>query len=181
MITKSLQPWILAGYEIFALEGPNALKVEVLSRKVNKSKSSFYHHFADLEVFTEFLLKYHVERAKILAELEGNCKAIDPELINVIVDCKLDLLFNRRLRIDRTNEAFRVCFEKSNYLVAEAVISLWANELGLTNDKGLAKLVFGLALENFYLQITEETLNYEWLSEYFNNIRKMVEGLKRNQ
>lgn len=71
MKNKNMQPWILAGYELFAIDGPTGLKVEVISRKVNKSKSSFYHHFADLEVFTEYLLNYHMERAKAIAQLES--------------------------------------------------------------------------------------------------------------
>ena len=31
-----MQPWILAGYELFADDGPQGLKVEVISRKVNR-------------------------------------------------------------------------------------------------------------------------------------------------
>ena len=49
-------PWILCGYNIFSKEGPKGLKIEVIARQVSKNKSSFYHHFADLEVFTEILL-----------------------------------------------------------------------------------------------------------------------------
>ncbi|NQZ48466.1 MAG: TetR/AcrR family transcriptional regulator, partial [Erythrobacter sp.] len=65
-----LLPWIKAGYTLFAEEGPQGLKVEVIARRVNKSKSSFYHHFADLEVFTEFLLDHHLKQSAHLAELE---------------------------------------------------------------------------------------------------------------
>lgn len=175
----NLQPWILAGYEIFAKEGPTGLKVEIISRKVQKSKSSFYHHFADLEIFTEHLLHYHMERAKIIAQLESACKNIDPELINLLVDIKQDLFFNRQLRINRTNESFKICFEKSNKLVGEAFFMLWAKEIGLLENLDLAKVVLGLALENFYLQITEETLNYDWLSNYFKEIQSMISGIKR--
>lgn len=32
--------------------------------------SSFYHHFADLEVFTEVLMEEHLKRASIVAERE---------------------------------------------------------------------------------------------------------------
>ena len=43
--------WLEVGYRCFADRGPNGLKVERLSKKVGKNKSSFYHLFADLEVF----------------------------------------------------------------------------------------------------------------------------------
>ena len=45
--TQSL--WIKTGYEAFAILGENALKIEQLARETGKSKSSFYHHFADTE------------------------------------------------------------------------------------------------------------------------------------
>lgn len=179
MNKETLKPWILAGYELFALEGPKGLKVEVISKKVSKSKSSFYHHFADIEVFTEFLLKYHMERATEIAQRERACKNIDPELINLLIDVKQDLFFNRQLRVNRTIESFKTCFETSNELVGEAFIMLWATEIGLADNMNLAQLVLGLALENFYLQITEETLTYDWLSSYFKGIQQMVRGIRK--
>ncbi len=54
--------WINAGYQIFAYEGPNGLKVERLAKAVGKNKSSFYHLFGDLEIFIDHLLKHHQHR-----------------------------------------------------------------------------------------------------------------------
>ena len=88
------KPWILAGYEIFAYKGPIALKVEVLARIVGKNKSSFYHHFADLEVFIEILLDYHLDRAAIIAKQESECKNVVPELLLLILEVKQDLFFD---------------------------------------------------------------------------------------
>jgi AcrR family transcriptional regulator len=173
------QPWILEGYELFTKEGPKGLKIEVMARKVDKSKSSFYHFFADIDCFTEELLSFHLERAKIIAEKERLCKFIDPDLINVLLEVKQDLLFNRQLRVNRSNTAFKQCFEKSNQLVGNAFLEVWAKEIGLGNKAKLAEIFFGLVLENFYLQLTEETLTYEWLSNYFKNIRLMVAELNQ--
>jgi AcrR family transcriptional regulator len=117
-MTKNIKhPWISIGYEIFANEGPMGLKVEVISRKVQKNKSSFYHHFADIDCFTEELLDFHLERVKVIADQERACESIDPALIKLLVEVKQDLLFNRQLRVNRTNNAMRACFEKSNQLV----------------------------------------------------------------
>jgi AcrR family transcriptional regulator len=168
------QPWILEGYELFSREGSKGLKIEVISRKVKKSKSSFYHLFADIDCFTEELLSFHLERAKIIADKERLCKSIDPALINLLLEAKQDLLFNRQLRVNRTNPAFKQCFEKANQLVGNAFLEVWAKEIGLENKPKLAEIFFGLVLENFYLQTTVETLTYEWLSDYFKNIRLMV-------
>ncbi|MEZ4687033.1 MAG: hypothetical protein R3B47_13480 [Bacteroidia bacterium] len=46
--------------------------MERLARDIGKSKSSFYHHFADLEVFTALLLNQHLEQAKVMAEKEAD-------------------------------------------------------------------------------------------------------------
>ncbi len=168
------QPWILEGYKIFSKEGQKGLKVEVMARKVDKSKSSFYHLFADIECFTEELLAFHLKRAKIIAEQERLCDTIDPALIHLLMEVKQDLLFNRQLRVNRSNAVFKQCFEKANQLVGNAFLEVWAKEIGLESKPKLAEIFFGLVLENFYLQLTEDTLNYDWLSDYFKNIRLMV-------
>lgn len=169
-----MQPWIEAGYELFAGEGPSALKVEVMARQVHTSKSSFYHHFADLDLFTAHLLEYHLVRARMIAEREAACQCVDPDLLEVILEFKQDLLFNRQLRVNRDQAAFRACFEQVNALVGGAILELWACDLGLTAKTGLAQMVLNLTLENFFLQITAETMTYPWLKSYFQDIRNMV-------
>ena len=180
-MTDIKQPWILCGYDLFSKEGPNGLKIEVIARQVNKSKSSFYHHFADLELFTEMLLNYHLERAKIIADRERLCKNVVPELLNLLLEVKQDLLFNRQLRINRHNVAFKNCFEKSSKEVGEAIIGIWAEMLGLTNNSNLARIVLNLSLENFYLQITEETMTYDWLLNYVKDLQTMAGAFKKNE
>ncbi len=144
MTKDSKQPWILCGYNIFSTEGPKGLKIEVLARHVKKNKSSFYHHFADLDVFTEFLLNYHLERSEIIAEQERLCKTVMPDLLNLLIEVKQDLLFNRQLRIYRTIPAFKACFEKSSKKVGEAIVGIWADTLGLTHNSNLAGIVLNL-------------------------------------
>jgi AcrR family transcriptional regulator len=179
MTTLSKMPWILCGYEIFSKEGLKGLKIEVIARAVNKSKSSFYHHFADLEFFTETLLYYHLERIKIIAERESHCKNVIPELLNVLLEVKEDLLFNRQLRINRNVIQFKDCFEKSSKKAGEAILEIWADTLGLKGNSKLAGMVLGLSLENFYLQITEETLTYEWLKNYVTDLQNMVKEFEK--
>ena len=57
------QLWITLGYNIFALEGINGLKIERLAKMAGKNKSSFYHFFVDtkhLQLFDrEFLILFH--------------------------------------------------------------------------------------------------------------------------
>ncbi len=181
-MTKDIKlPWILAGYGLFASEGPKGLKVEVIARQVSKSKSSFYHHFADLEVFTEVLLNHHIERAKSIAERERLCKNVIPDLLNLLLEIKQDLLFNRQLRINRNIGQFKQCFEKSSREVGDAILGIWAEALGLRNNSNLARIVLKLSLENFYLQITAESLTYEWLLNYVSKLQNMVKEFKKEE
>ena len=106
MTKDSKQTWIQKGYEIFAISGQGGLKIEPLAKSVGKSKSSFYHHFADLELFTDYLLKHHIEQSYIIAEREKNANNIEPELVNILVEHRVDLLFNRQLRINRNIKSF---------------------------------------------------------------------------
>ncbi len=179
MINDNKLPWILCGYELFAKEGPKGLKIEVIARQVNKNKSSFYHYFADIEIFTEALLKYHLDRATIIAEKERQCKNIVPELLHVLLEIKQDLLFNKQLRVHRHIIAYKDCLEKSGKKVAEAITDIWAEALGLTDNSHLANMVLNLSLENFYLQLTEETLTFEWLENYIKDLQAMVKEFER--
>jgi AcrR family transcriptional regulator len=73
MFSPNQLPWIQHGYVVFAQKGPAHLRVEEMAREVGISKSSFYHHFADAEIFMTFLLRYHEERARELANEAAQC------------------------------------------------------------------------------------------------------------
>lgn len=177
MSESNKQPWILAGYTAFATEGPKGLKVEAIAREVNKSKSSFYHHFADVELFTEELLNFHLQRVDIVTEREKQCTSLVPEVLEVLLEFKQDLLFQRQLRIHRNVADFRTCIAKSDAITEEAFLPFWAESLGLADNTNLARLVLNLATENFYLQLTDD-VTYEILLGYMNNLLTMVKGLK---
>lgn len=181
MINDKKLPWIQAAYRLFASEGPSGVKIEVLARLVNKSKSSFYHHFANLEVFTEVLLQYHLDRSKIIADLERQCENVNPELLHLLVEIKEDLLFNRQLRVNRNIPAYKACFEKASQEVGEAILPIWASFLDLSHNPHLAQIVFNQSLENFYLQITKETMTYDWLVNYMGELQIMVKEFKKNE
>ncbi|MDX1958650.1 MAG: hypothetical protein SFU98_08765 [Leptospiraceae bacterium] len=169
--------WIKIGYENFANSGFNGLKVELLSKHLKKSKSSFYHHFIDLENFILHLTKYHLERCVILQKKEQGCKNIDPELIEVLVEYKIDLLFNKQLRVNRDKYNFKTIIEESNLITGSTFIEIWSKDLDLNLREQQLQDAFSLVLENFFLQITFETLEYNWLSNYFSELKEKIKNL----
>lgn len=166
--------WIKAGYEIFAINGQAGLKIEPLAKTVGKSKSSFYHHFADIELFISDLLKHHIEQSFVIAVKEQNATRIDPELINILVEHRTDLLFNRQLRIHRNIKLFADTLFQSNKIVGDSFVNVWIKDLNLQLTQKQIEGIFTLALENFFLQINSENLNHKWLSDYFSNLKKIT-------
>jgi AcrR family transcriptional regulator len=166
--------WIVSGYETFALYGESGLKVEGLAKKVGISKSSFYHHFSDLEIFMDLLMETHLENAKTISKKENQATQINPELINILVDHKMDLLFNRQLRINQQKPIYLSVLQKSNEIIGKDFIRLWMSDLKLNLNQKQVESLFELALENFYLQINHDNLNFNWLEMYFENLKRIA-------
>lgn len=171
--------WIEVGYELFAMGGPKNLKVEPLAKRVGISKSSFYHHFADTEVFTAHLLRHHLVQCRIIADKERRCQTIDPELVDVIIEHKTDLLFNRQLRVLRGQAPFNETLQASDQIVGDSFVEVWAKDLRLDLSPSQLGGLFELALENFYLQLTPENIHYQWLSGYFSNLKRIASAFGR--
>ncbi|UUV22299.1 TetR/AcrR family transcriptional regulator [Paenimyroides aestuarii] len=168
--------WIAHGYETFALHGQAALKIEPLAKKVGKSKSSFYHHFADMDLFVDLLLQHHVAQSKIIALKEQQAQSVHPDLVEILVTHKTDLLFNRQLRFQQHIPAFAAVLHQSNQIVGDAFVKLWVKDLGLQLSAQQINGIFSLALENFFLQINHENLNHTWLSAYFENLKAIAKS-----
>lgn len=179
MTIDTKEIWIKKGYEIFAISGQNGLKIEPLAKAVGKSKSSFYHHFADLELFTDYLLKHHIDQSRLIAKKEQQAKNINPDFINILAEHRQDLLFNRQLRINQNNQSFATVLLHSNKIVGDSFMKVWEKDLNLPLTKNQMDSVYTLALENFFLKMNADNLNHKWLSEYFENLKKITHNIVR--
>lgn len=163
---------------MLALQGENALKIETLAKKIGISKSSFYHYFADMQLFVEALLNYHLEQSKVIAEKEKRAQTIQPELIEILVAHKIDLLFNRQLRFNQQKKEFRETLEKSNQIIGNEFVRIWATDLQLKLSVKQLESIFELALENFFLQINPENMTFEWISDYLENLKRIAKNFE---
>lgn len=166
--------WLKAGYEAFAYQGPEGLKIEQIARQTGISKSSFYHFFADRDFYMEKLLQEHLKNATIIAEKERNTATINPGLIRILTTHKTDLLFNRQLRINAGNLQYRQVLEQSNAIIGKDFIKLWLADTQQRITMAEAEAVFELALENFFLQINPENIHDTWLIGYFENLKRIT-------
>ncbi|MFY8034843.1 MAG: TetR/AcrR family transcriptional regulator [Flexibacteraceae bacterium] len=170
-------PWLEAGYEVFAINGPEALKIEALAKTVGISKSSFYHHFADLEVFKTALLDLHMDAVAIITDKEKACKSLLPDLQSVFIEHKTDLLFHRQLRINRSKSGYEHYLNKAESIMGMVFIDLVINALNLQKSKHIIELVYDLAVESFFLSITPENFNELWLTSYFQSMENKFRTL----
>ena len=173
-MAEGKQIWIAAGYQNFALKGSSSLKIESLAKQVGKNKSSFYHYFTNTDIFIEALLLHHIEQAKIIAIKEQAAQRIHPDLIEILVEHKTDILFNKQLRISRDQKHFKNILDKTDAMLGNAFVLLWVKDLELKLTQHQLESLFELALENFYLQVTPENLTVQWLTDYFAYLKKIV-------
>ena len=88
-----------------------------------------------------------------------------------------DLLFNRQLRSHRAIPAFRQCVQTTDRAIADALLPQWIDTFGLTDRPQVARLMLNLVIDNFYLQLTGQPLTYQWLLNYINELRLMVQAM----
>lgn len=178
MSEEKIIKWIEVGYSIFAKEGLTGLKIEVISRQIKKSKSSFYHYFADMEIYLDSLLEYHTQQAKLIAEkIKMECSNTE-DILKLMIKHKEDIFFHKQLRVNRANVLFKNCFEKAYSNISIAFLGYWTKEVDLSNNKQISKELLDLIEENFYLSITEINFTYNWLLDYMTNIKELVTNLK---
>ncbi|MCU0350235.1 MAG: TetR/AcrR family transcriptional regulator [Flavobacterium sp.] len=177
-MTEKTEIWIIKGYETFALLGEKGLVIEHLAKEVGISKSSFYHHFADLDIFLEKIFLHHLTKSSVIAEKESKAVKINPDLINILIEHKIDLLFNRQLRINSNKTNFKDTLIKSNKIIGIDFIKLWLKDTKLNLTPKQAEAIFELAMENFFLQINQDNINREWLANYFDNLNKITRNFE---
>lgn len=180
-MTSKEKKWIDIGYTFFAKEGPKGLKIDRIAKTLNTSRSSFYYHFADLEIFRSMLFRYHIERAKLMSEAALQCKRLNPDLLNAILAFKQDLLFNRQLRIHHHLPDYSKCITDAHDPIENGFLEIWAKDLKLENNLGAAKMLLSLVAENFYMRISEENLNFKWLNQYLQEIINMTKGIEKSK
>ncbi|XDD46176.1 hypothetical protein AB3N60_15905 [Leptospira sp. WS39.C2] len=169
--------WIQKGYELVSIYGFETLKIEKLSRMIEKPKSSFYYLFVDLENFTKHLIDFHLKQCILISEKESLCETIDPGLVKILTEHKIDLLFNKQLRINRHNVNFKDIIIKTDEIGLDPFLNIWKRDLGLIMSDSQWSNLFSLVLENFYLQIHFEILTEPWLKEYFSKLKSVILGI----
>lgn len=176
-MTKQIK-WVIKGYDLISEKGFEGLNVELLANRMSSSKSSFYHYFGDLDEFKMELFKHHLQKAEELSQKIKESKSLSPDLVNIFILDRVDVLFHKQIRIYREDKVFRECFEKAYEKVEHAILEKWINHLELQNRPLFAKSLMSLVSDNFLLRITNQNFNHSWLEDYIKELAFLVNQMK---
>ncbi len=178
MNKKKKQAWIEKGYTLVAEKGFKSLSINVICRMMDKSKSSFYHYFGDLEMFEEDLVKYHLERAHGFAASIDNCHRADPNFIAVLLDHKLDIFFYKAFRMQGRGPIFDHYHQKIFDLYEGAILEKWAVHFDLENKMMLLAQFNKFLSEHFILSISFDNYTHDWVKNYLKEVSELVRQMK---
>ncbi|MEM8894073.1 MAG: TetR/AcrR family transcriptional regulator [Bacteroidota bacterium] len=175
MATQNKAAWIDQGYQLVAEMGFEAVNIELISRFVNKNKSSFYHYFGDFELYRQALLEHHIARAQDFSGKIRQITTINPDLLNVAIEYKYDIFFHKQLRLNRNKPLYAEPFQKAFAIYEAAVIDKWATFFRLEDNLPFVSTCIHFFTENLLLKATFENFTFEWLEGYLEELSTMVQ------
>ena len=179
MNERKKQEWVEKGYVLVAEKGFESLTVNSICRMVAKSKSSFYHFFGELALFKDELMNYHLERSYGFANKIKGCKNIIPDLIEVMMDYKIDIFFHKQFRIYRDKLRYEKYNEKIFELYENAVVDKLAVYFELNNRRIFVRKFHKFLSEHFLMSISLDTYTYDWVENYLMEVLEMVRQMKK--
>jgi len=164
------------GYQIFALKGPEHVD-ELVAQEVNLKRSEFHDQFGSEETFIEQLLSHHIALVDEFLEDTEQCKSWNPDLINLIVEYKTTVLFNRQLKLHSSDPVFSLTFNRISYLVRAQAFDHWRKYTDLWQHHELSLELYEVLRDVFHSRISSEKMNYEYLKSLTGEFRTLIEKL----
>jgi AcrR family transcriptional regulator len=177
MKSSSYQNWISEGYTVFAYKGPAAIIIENIAAKLGVSKSSFYHHFGEQPYFIEMLLEEHLERAQVMGREAALLTSFIPGFLQLLLQHKTDVLFNKQLRIHRENKTYQTCFQQAAGTVNSNIQDIWKVFIGVEKDNETADKLFLVIEDMFYQRVTTENFTVDFMEALSYELKALVENL----
>lgn len=170
--------WVRQGYSLFSENGPSGVKVEILARRVGKSKSSFYHYFSDVESFISLMLKLHIVRASELAKALESTGKEKTDYISGLQQFKDDILFHRQLRFHRHHSSFFSCINQAYTCVEEPAIAAINLAGGFNGSKTISLQYLQLVVDLFLYRLIPEKLDSNWVDVFCNELDLFQKGIQ---
>jgi AcrR family transcriptional regulator len=175
-----MQKWIEAGYEVFAMEGPEGVQIEKLARKIGVNKSGFYHHFGDRDVFFLKLIDYHYIRNEEFFKELSETQQFDPDVISLIVKYKSISFFQSQLRKHMDNPIYSSAFTKVKKRNEKAYVTRWSEYLKIDENPDLALELWDIVRDLYFIRLNNDKLNFESIQILVKEVYEIVQALKRH-
>lgn len=172
----SKQKWIEKGYEYFALYGPDNLNINKISKDIGLTRTTFYHHFGDLEIFTDELLDRHWKICLQFSDIGSKkCKKLIPDLYNLLEQYPIPLKFHKQLFLNRHILSFNYLFVKVyNYHANAFVLKLFSEHFKLNQTKENLNNLWTTVGESWYSRLDVNDLSAKKMQLLAEDIMKSV-------
>lgn len=166
------QLWIEKGYEQFALYGPENFSINLLSKAIDFSRASFYHHFGDIDVFLDELLSKHWDMAKEFNAIgKEKCLHLFPDLYQLLEQMPIPLKFSLQLFHHREDPRFNILFVKTYEASAYSfALKLFKEHLGFSQQEKDIYLLWLTMGEAWYSRLDSNDLTSSTLQKHAEEI-----------
>ena len=178
-MSDSSQKWIETGYEVFSLEGPEGVQVEKLARRLGLNKSGFYHHFGDRDVFLSMLMEHHYQVNGNFFNEAMQLTKFFPDYLDLLYKYKTALLVQMQLRRHLEVPIFNREFIRTTKWNEKALIPLWADYLKIPGNNDLARELWDIVRDVFFIRAKVETLKPELLHSIVYEFSHLLEVLRK--
>ena len=167
--------WIETGYQYFARNGPEKLKIKDIAHEAGVSRTTFYHFFTDLQDLIDHLLEYHREIAEQYFTEQKKCKTYDPDLFRLAEAFQIGICFHQQLLLHKENPIYYLTYQVLNKISNEIIYPLWAEYFGYHGNSFVGKEIHLMLLDIWYLNIKPEDISYDSLRNNAKEIKRQVE------
>jgi len=163
IMTSKVEKWIKAGYALLATNEIDGINIERLARALNANKSGFYHYFGTREEYFKNLVRYHIQRAQIVAAEIQQCDTIDPDLLMMIVKEKIFFLVEAQLLVKGKPLKAKIDTTEAGRIITDGVVALWRKQNESFTDVESALATVDIIRHFFYARIDAQNINYQFL------------------
>lgn len=166
--------WIEMGYEYFGKLGPESLNVERLSIMVGLNRSSFYHYFGNVEIYSDYLCDHHIQRFKSIRQQIDSCNNLSPDFFHLVPNFKNELAFHRQLLIHESVARYKVCFDSAKRYTEEKIFQLWSSHNEIHGDPEKEFSLYKVIRDFFLLHFDQSDENE--MEKTLNDITVLFHG-----
>jgi len=177
---NSRDQWIETGFDLFVREGHEGIQVERLARILDLNKSGFYHYFGTLDNYFNVLMQYLHKHVDVIVSDTQAAQQFDPGFLHVMIKNKIAFMAITQLVSNRSVPLFTETFREVTQKIDQALLPLWAEHIGVSNDPNLALRYFEMIRDMYLARITFDTLNYEYLHNMATEAKTIILDLKKN-